>query len=272
MAGESGPAGGATLRSARELAAELARESIRRRVAVFLDYDGTLTPIVARPDLAVMSPTMRAIVAGLARRCPVAIISGRDVDDVRAMVGIETLCYAGSHGFDIHGPGIRRTIGDEFQERVREAAELLRGRLDGIEGLLIETKRFGVAVHYRLVAAARVRDIERTVDDVARSVGRLRKKDGKKVFELQPAIAWDKGRAVLAVLDALGLERDRSLPIYIGDDVTDEDAFRALQGSGVGIVVWDGPRPTAATHFLESPAAVEAFLAELTDILAREGR
>jgi alpha,alpha-trehalase len=95
----------------------------------------------------------------------------------------------------------------------------------------------------------------------------LRRIDGKKVYELLPDIDWDKGKAVLWLLQAVELERGNALPIFIGDDRTDEDAFRALESRGVGILVSEQPQTTAASYWLKDPVEVERFLRALTDDL-----
>lgn len=241
-----------------------------RRPVVFLDYDGTLTPIVGRPDLAIMSDEMRAAVRRLAALCKVAIISGRDRVDVERLVALDELVYAGSHGFDIAGPGglrIEHEQGAAFTVAVERASALLQAALAPIDGALVEPKRFGVAVHYRQVAGRDLASVEASVDRVLENVPDLRKTHGKKVFELLPRFDWDKGRAVLWLLDTLDLERPEALPFYLGDDTTDEDAFRALAGRGIGIVVGDSGAETAAVYRLSDTEAVGRFLDALSDVL-----
>jgi trehalose-phosphatase len=243
-----------------------------KRVAVFLDYDGTLTPIVSRPELAVLSDRNRDIVRALATRCTVAIISGRDRPDVQKLVGLDGLVYAGSHGFDIAGPGgqsIQHEMGSGFAELLARIAKRLEQELEGIEGLLIEPKKSSVAVHYRLVADEQSRQqIKRVVDGILADHSELRNKPGKMVWDIQPQIDWDKGKAVLWLLKALELDSSDVLPIYLGDDITDEDAFRALKGKGLGIFVGHeaaegGKRPTVADYVLKDPDEVGTFLENL---------
>ncbi|HYD67795.1 trehalose-phosphatase [Azospirillum sp.] len=238
-----------------------------RRPAVFLDYDGTLTPIVARPDLAVLDPETRAAVAALAQRCPVAVVSGRDLDDVRGLVGIDTLVYAGSHGYDMRGPGLRTQIGLEYVPALDAAEADLRAKLAGVPGVLVERKRFAIAVHTRQADPAAKPAVAEAVRAVVAAHADLRLTGGKEIHELRPNLPWDKGRAVLALIDALGL-RD-AVPLYLGDDETDEDAFRALDGRGIGVRVMDTPGPTAAGWSLRDPAEVRAFLERLTEYIGQ---
>ncbi|HYH39358.1 MAG TPA: trehalose-phosphatase [Azospirillum sp.] len=238
-----------------------------RRPALFLDYDGTLTPIVDRPERAVLDDATRAAVARLARLCPVAVVSGRDLDDVAAMVGLGELVYAGSHGFDIRGPGMRTQIGLEYAPALERADTTLRERLAAVPGALVERKRFAIAVHTRLVAPGAKPAVAEAVRAVAAGEADLRVTGGKEIHELRPNLPWDKGRAVLALIDSLGL--GDAVPVYIGDDETDEDAFRALAGRGIGIRVMDRPADTAAAWSLGDPVDVRMFLERLAGMVER---
>jgi alpha,alpha-trehalase len=240
----------------------------QRALAVFLDYDGTLTPIVSHPENAWLSDSMRQTLRELAARAPVAILSGRDLGDVRRRVGIDAIIYAGSHGFDIAGPrGLQRQMATEFLPDLDVAEKELRDVLDGIPGALVERKSFSIAAHYRNVNENYVAEVKRLVDAAAARHPELRRIDGKKVYELLPGIDWDKGKAVLWLLRALDLEsRSGGIrPIYIGDDRTDEDAFRVLEleQRGVGIVVTGHPRRSAARYMLADSSEVELFLRSL---------
>ena len=234
------------------------------RVAVFLDYDGTLTPIVSHPQEAWLSESMRQTLRSLAARVPVAILSGRDLDDVRGRVLVDGIVYAGSHGFDIAGAGgLRRELGVAYLPMLDEAETELREALDEIPGAQLERKHFSVAAHYRNVNQRDAFRVALGMDAVAAKHRELRRIDEKKVYELLPDIDWNKGKAVLWLLETLGLERRNVLPIYIGDDRTDEDAFRAIEKRGVAILVSEQPQITAASYWLNNPEDVERFLREL---------
>jgi len=239
-----------------------------KRLAVFLDFDGTLTPIVSQPENAWLSDSMRQVLRGMAAGMPVAILSGRDLDDVRRRVDIDGIVYAGSHGFDIAGAGgLRTELGTAYLSALATAEAELRETLDEIPGAQLERKRFSIAAHYRNVTESDMAKVWRAVDAVATRYRELRRIDGKKVYELLPEIDWDKGKAVLWLLETLGLGRENVRPIYVGDDRTDEDAFRALKERGVGILVGDESQATAARYSLQDPAEVERFLRALTDDL-----
>lgn len=265
------------LPSALEEYDSIAQQLAGKRLAVFLDYDGTLTPIVSRPELAVLSDEMREIVTDLAGKCTVSIISGRDRHDVRALVGIDELVYAGSHGFDIGGPdglAVQHDEGGSFVPVMVDLADQVERRIGDVEGSLVERKKYSIAVHYRLVADDAVPGIEAAVDAVLAEpeFAQIRKTHGKKVFDLQPALDWNKGKAVEWVMRALDLDHDDVLPMFFGDDLTDEDAFAALTGRGIGIVVVsDSSRPSAADFSVPEVPDVGRLLRRLADTLAGDG-
>jgi len=249
---------------------EIGRRLAGRRLAVFLDYDGTLTPIVSRPEDAVISDAMRAAVRHLAERCRVCLVTGRDRDEVARLMGVDGLVVAANHGFDITGPagdGLERSPVPVPDDLLAGVADRLRRETAVIAGAVVERKRTSVSVHYRGVAE---RERQRVAGLVAAAVaahaGELRVTPGKMVLEVQPAVEWDKGRAVLHLLGALHLDGDDVAPVYLGDDVTDEDAFEALAGRGLRVFVGraDDPevagRTTAADYALASVDEVEQFL------------
>jgi alpha,alpha-trehalase len=241
-----------------------------RNFGIFLDYDGTLTPIVRRPEDADLADAMRRILRKLTDYAPVAIVSGRDLKDVRDRVGLDGIFYAGSHGFDISGPdGLQRQHpqGVDRLGEIESAATELKKRLQEIDGCRIEHKKFALAVHYREVDKGKVQDVEDIVKAVYRETSGLRLSGGKKIFELQPDVDWNKGRAVRWLVENV-LERDCSalMPLYIGDDVTDEDAFRELRSDGIGILVADDiDGETSARYRLRDPNEVQQFLNRLAE-------
>jgi len=243
-----------------------------RNPAVFLDYDGTLTPIVPRPDDAILSDAMRATLRRLAKLCVIAIVSGRDLGDVRQRVGIEGIWYAGSHGFDIAGPQEQHheyQEGPEYLPVLDAAEQALREQLASVPGCLVERKRFSIATHYRQVAQDAIATVKNTVDKVHAGYPLLRRKGGKKIIELLPDVDWDKGKALRWLMQLLDLNPTRIMPVYIGDDVTDEDAFRELASDGVGILVATEYGPTRASYRLDDPDQVQRFLDRLGDKLQK---
>jgi trehalose 6-phosphate phosphatase len=245
-----------------------------RRPAVFLDYDGTLTPIVDRPQDAVISDGMRDAVRRLAERTTVCVVSGRDRPIIDQWMGIDGLVVAGSHGFDIggHRDGtVRHDAVTGIEDLLATVTHRLNAEVGSIEGAVIEPKRFSVAVHYRLVAPEQRPSVTAAVDTLlAEYPDQLKVTPGKMVYEIQPKVDWDKGKAVQYLRRALGVEGEEFVALYLGDDITDEDAFTALKESGnapgIGVVVADlrdpeqADRATAADFVLESTAEVQQFL------------
>ena len=243
-----------------------------KTIAVFLDYDGTLTPIVADPEMATLSDSMRRVLKALSERFPIAVISGRDLPDVQRMASIQGIFYAGSHGFDIAGPEgmhMNHQKGTEFVPALDKVEKELEEKLGTIKGARVERKKFAIAVHYRNVKEDEVKSVKRTVEEVSSRYPDLRRSGGKKIFELQPKIDWHKGKALRWLLEMMDLDQPEVLPFYIGDDVTDEDAFKSLKGLGIGIVVMDKPRPTEAQYRLSDTDEVERFLRGLIQMQSR---
>jgi len=264
-----------SLPSALEREEEIARRIGENTPAVFLDYDGTLTPIVDDPREALLPRETRRAIGRLKELCPVAVVSGRDLAEVREMVGIPGILYAGSHGFEIVEPdGTRHRRATEYLPALARCARHLESLADELPGAWVEHKGYAVALHCRtLENPDDERRAEEIVDAVAAAEPRVRKTSGKKIFELRPDVEWDKGRAILWILEAVAPHGEELVPLYLGDDLTDEDAFRALEERGIGIVVLgDGDRETAADYSLEDPDAVRGFLELLAGILRRSRR
>jgi len=245
---------------------EIVERSSGKQLAVFLDYDGTLTPIVERPEDAVLADDMQEVIKELSDRCTVAIVSGRDRVDVQERVGLDNLYYAGSHGFDIKGPDGFEKIhdkGKEFIPILDSVEKELEKLLEPIDGSQVERKKFSVAIHYRRVDDKDVEKVKEAVDKVLTKYDSLKKGGGKKVIEIQPAVDWHKGKAVQWLLQALEFKSE-ALPMYIGDDLTDENAFREIKKYGVGILVADEEKKTEAHYVLSDTDAVRAFLKRLS--------
>jgi trehalose 6-phosphate synthase/phosphatase len=237
----------------------------RPTLALFLDYDGTLTPLAQRPEDAKLPEAARQVLLQAARMPNVdtVIVSGRALDDLKRMVDVPGLTYVGNHGFEIEGPGLT------FQHQQAEAARAnLEAAADALAllnapGARIERKGVTVAFHVREVAAPERDQAAHAAEGVLRR-HRLRVTLGKLVVEGRPPVDWHKGRAVLHVLvhrhGADWPSRVRAL--YVGDDVTDEDAFRSLRGIGRSIRVAAAPPAsvTAADFRLPDPDAVIQLL------------
>ncbi|CAK7337042.1 unnamed protein product [Dovyalis caffra] len=253
-----------------------------KRIALFLDYDGTLSPIVENPESAFMSDDMRSAVKKVAKYFPTAIISGRSRDKVYEFVGLTELYYAGSHGMDIMGP-VRQSVSEdhpncmkstdkqgnevnlfqparEFLPMIDEVLSSLVKSTENIKGAQVENNKFCVSVHYRNVDEENWTAVWECVQDVIKKYPRLRMTHGRKVLEIRPMIDWDKGKALEFLLESLGFSNcDDVLPIYVGDDRTDEDAFKVLRerNCGYGILVSRSPKESNAYYSLRNPSEWE---------------
>lgn len=236
--------------------------------AVCLDYDGTLTPIRPSPPEAILGEEMRAAIMKLARQCPVAIVTGRELGDARAMVDVDVI-YAASHGFELQFPDETASAhppAEAFRAEIADTAATAEAGARDIEGVLIERKPFSTAVHFRLTRPEDMPRVHALIAELERQYPGLRVLHGKMVCEFQPRLDWNKGRAVLLVAERLGAPK-RGL-LYIGDDVTDEDAFKAIRPDGTSILVSEAARETDARYRLHDPDEVQLFLDRLADGLA----
>ena len=249
------------------------------RVVLLLDYDGTLTPIVDRPDLASMpSETKEALVELRALTSPepglvIGIISARSLEDVSARVGIDGLLYAGNHGLEIRGPNLEFVHAEALKIKgsVDQVYLRLKEELAVHRGAIAEHKGLSLTVHYRLVDDEGIAAVKDTVDKTVRPElenGDLVVSPGKMALEIRPNIAWDKGTAISAIVAALGKEPPDSNPsvgvrlvMYFGDDLPDEAGFTAAQDTGgMGIFVGAAEQATSAHYRLDSPQQVGEIL------------
>ncbi|XP_030545259.2 probable trehalose-phosphate phosphatase C [Rhodamnia argentea] len=251
-----------------------------KEIVIFLDYDGTLSPIVEDPDRAFMSSQMKEAVKEAARYFPTAIISGRSRDKVYDFVKLPGLYYAGSHGMDIRGPsknqlkskkddeGVLFQPASEFLPMINEVYRTLLNRTKSIPDAKVENNKFCLSVHYRNVDEKRWAALAEQVRSVLSEYPKLKLTQGRKVLEIRPIINWDKGKALEYLLESLGYAHDSNvLPIYIGDDRTDEDAFKVLRdrGRGIGILVSKVAKETRASYSLQDPPEVMSFLMRLVE-------
>lgn len=248
-----------------------------KKLFLFLDYDGTLTPIVKKPELAKLNSVQRDILKKLTKNknILVAIVSGRGQKDVKSKVKIKNIHYIGNHGFEIDkyihpkARTAKTTIHKVFIE--------LKKKLKKIKGIIYEDKGYTASIHYRLVSIhAHGRDLRSDVDKIFEvfdeivrpfiAQKKLKVSYGKKVIELRPPVKWNKGEAVKYLLKKYGRGY---FPMYIGDDITDEDAFKVLKKKGLTICV--GSRnDTHAEMRLSSVDAVYRFFDKIVSLDVQE--
>ncbi|MFN6943770.1 MAG: trehalose-phosphatase [Cytophagaceae bacterium] len=257
-----------SLPSALDLVEFLNTNATLYKPAVFLDYDGTLTPIVDDPAKALLDPKVKEKIDELSKLCLVGIISGRDRADVEGKVGLPSLVYAGSHGYDISGPDITMAHpkGVECLPSMDEAEKELAECLKDVKGARVERKKFAIAVHYRHVASEEVSTVLALVDKVLKKYACLKPGPGKMIMELRPDFEWHKGKALWFLMEQVA-NQDNIFPIYLGDDMTDEDAFVTLEERGAGVMVGDHGNESSATYRLNDTEEVYSFLSELVELL-----
>lgn len=237
------------------------------RMVLLLDFDGTLAPIVERPEQAAMPASTRAALDRLMALpgVEVAVVSGRGLADVRERAAIPGIAYAGNHGMEIEGAGLHRMHPDAVAARpaLADAARRIEPALAAIPGAFLEDKGMTLSIHFRQSPPERHADVRAAVEQGASED--LRITAGKMVLEVRPRVEWDKGKAVLFLLDQM--RPPPSAPVlYLGDDRTDEDAFRALAGLGgahEGVLIGDPGGETAAGSYLRDPEEVGALFAAL---------
>jgi len=249
------------------------------RILLCLDFDGTLAPIVRRPGSARLAASTGRLLAGISSdpRFAVAIVSGRSLREVRKRVGIPGIIYAGNHGLELQGPGLRYLIPRARALRPAFASLLadLRRALRPLPGVSLEGKGLSLSVHFRRMSGSNLARLNRLVAAALAQSGRrriMRLSRGKKVLEFRPRLAWDKGRIVCWLRRELRRKGDRDLlPVYVGDDRTDEDAFRALSGLGVTVRVGRPRASSAARYFLRHVGEVRRFLFNLRALRRQPG-
>jgi len=229
----------------------------RENIFLFLDYDGTLTPIVDSPDKAVISGDMLSLIVKLKEVMPAAIVTGRSLDNIMNIFNIENMIYAGNHGAEIW-------IGDKLVMRehmsdkrqvLEKILEDLRKALSGINGVLIEDKGITASIHFRMVDSGDIYKMLYIFWSIADGYkNSFNITSGKKVFEIRPCGIWNKGDAVQWIWKTLDEKR---VPIYIGDDVTDEDAFKVIREKGLGISIG---KSDEADYYIDSQGEVKKLL------------
>jgi trehalose-phosphatase len=249
---------------------DLKLESGFRGFSLFLDFDGTLVPIQNDPKKCVLSPGMKGYLEAfsLSRNASIAILSGRTVNDIKRRVQIQGIYYGGNHGLEITGPNFRYVHPDALigKQAIDKICRKIEKRICNIEGALIEKKKFGLTLHYRMASKDCTALIKRTFykiiaespDPQAFSVLR-----GKKVLELVPRIQWDKGKAVLFLLQS---QKNNYLPLYVGDDITDEKAFEVLREIGLTVRIGKSKK-SVAQYFLKGQWEVSRFLRHINNLI-----
>lgn len=244
-----------------------------RALMLFLDFDGTLTPIVRQPRLAKLSRVKRKFLQELAaqKEIKTAIVSGRSLADLKKRVGVSGFLYAGNHGLEVEGPSLHFAHPEALTARklMQKLTVRLKAAFKLFPAVFVENKVFTLSVHYRELASGKLSPARAVFFKVLApylNASKVVMTEGKKVWEIRPSHRWNKGTLVLWLLArVIETSSKKVLPIYVGDDRTDEDAFKALRRKGMGVKVIEAKEdgPTEALYSLRSSAEVFDFLGRL---------
>lgn len=252
---------------------ELKTDLAGRFLYLFFDYDGTLSPIVRDPEQAILSVRMKRTLERLSKdgRCSIAVISGRSLEDIRKRVGIVGITYGGNHGLEVEGPEVkfRYPVPEKARLALDDVCRILARELSTVPGSVLEEKGMTLTVHLRRVKREKLLITAQTVSEAIRSYrmsGEIVVRPGKKAFEIRPSVEWDKGKTVLWLLEKSTVVGRKPLwPVCLGDDQTDEDAFRVIRERGMTVFVGE-PRQTTARYYLRNIGEVAEFLRRLARI------
>ncbi len=245
-----------------------------KQLFIFLDYDGTLTPIVKIPEKAVVSAATKAAIKKISNKpsCKIAIISGRALKDVKEKISLDNIIYSGNHGLEIKGPKIRfkTTVTPEYISILSQIKKELKKKISLIKGAFIEDKGLSLSLHFRLVDKKLIPLVMAAFQEAVTlylARNKIKVKPGKMVLEVRPALEWDKGKVVLWLLARQKFAKNGKpiFPIYIGDDLTDEDAFVALKGIGLTVIVGNSS-PSLAQYYLKDTNEVRELLENILKI------
>jgi len=242
---------------------------------LLIDYDGTLTPIVQRPELAHLSPQMKECLQELARNAclTLGIISGRTLEDLQQRVGVDGIIYVGNHGLEIKGPGV-----SFVNPAAKQAVPLLHSlcqdiskAIAGIKGARIDNKGLTLSLHYRLVDEAQLDELNHIFNEMVKAPlasGQIKSTPSKKAYDIRPAVDWDKGKAIEFIAQKL-TGRNKPLMLFMGDDLTDYDGFHMVdKNGGISIYVGTPSSKPPAQYFLYSPGEVYQFLGMLREVIS----
>lgn len=243
----------------------------KKKPVVFLDFDGTLAPIVKNPDEAKIPEDILEIVKQLARKTFVGVISGRGLEDLKSRMDIPGVYFAGCHGFELSEEIPHKELVKQAQNYLPlldKAESLLKKAFSKFPGAFVERKKFAIAAHYRNAEPAHEPEILAQVKSLMNGFDGLKVNSGKKVFDIKPDLDWHKGKALIYLYENCIPVSADFLPLFIGDDVTDEDAFRSVKEiSGLGFIVDRPQRETEASYYINGTEGVREFLSFLKGFL-----
>lgn len=245
----------------------------KNNLFIFLDFDGTLTPIVPTPEKAILPEAAKKLLKRISEnpKIRLAFISGRSLEDIKSKIGIKNVIYSGNHGLQLEGPLVKfeSLVPLQYQMIVERIKNELGHNISHIKGAFVEDKGLTLSLHYRLAKKKDVPVLKKIFKETVILYllrNKIRVKSGKMVVEVRPPVEWDKGKVVLWLLErSLFVSKGESiLPVYLGDDVTDEDAFRAIKNKGLTIFIGK-PKKSHARYYLKDHNEVQDFLKRILE-------
>lgn len=240
-----------------------------KKIFLMMDYDGTLAALRGKPQAAFLSQSLRVLLKKISKFIPVAIISGRSLRDIKRKIEVRKLTVVGNHGleWEINGQHKQAIIPIDMIKTLKQAKRNLLALQGDFPGSFLEDKILTLAFHYRLV---NTRLINKLLQEALKRLNTFQQqkllevRQGKKILDIRPALDWNKGKAVQVLLG-----RKKTLPVYVGDDATDEDAFKAIPN---GITVRVGKnKQSAARYYVRNEREVASFVRWLITIVEKYG-
>lgn len=234
-------------------------------VLLLLDFDGTISSIVNDPKDAFLTKDFKRILKELTLKpLHLGIVTGRSLQDIKKRIKLKNIIYAGDHGFEIKSKGFsfKYPLALDYKKTIQEIRQKIKSHILPIHGVILQQKKYSTSIHYRMVSSPDLSSLKHKVKSILTpyiKTRRVKLFPGKKVYEIKPPVEWDKGKAVEKIVTELKLKNHLSdiSPIYIGDDVTDEDAFKSVNGMG-GISIRVGKTKQSRAKF---------FLADIQEVL-----
>lgn len=239
------------------------RKINNKNIFLFLDYDGTLVSIKKTPVLAKLPLSVKSILLSLVKNkdIKICIISGRALKDIKKLVSIRKIIYVANHGMIISYNNkiiYKKNLSELLKKKINELKIIIKKNLSDINGILFEDKGEIFSIHYRMVLPKKH---ELVIKKIKKIINEFKKyiilKYGKKIIEIFPLVDINKGRAVKWILKRFDRNK-KFYPVYIGDDLTDEYAFKVLKKKGLTICV--GRKKTFAEYYVKNVEEVKCIL------------
>jgi trehalose-phosphatase len=242
-----------------------------KKIYLFLDYDGTLTPVTDTPAGMDISDKVRALIQEMLLTPDITpvIISGRSLPDLKSKIKIPCMIYAGNHGLEMDSCGLYVNFAhnENYKAIIENIEYALRQDLRDVKGVVLENKGMALAVHYNLAAAENIPAIINKFNEISKSLvdgNKFRIKAGNKVLELVPAVAWDREKFVQWLLATDSGDTSAKAALYFGDGLTEEQDFKAIGAKAYTVLVGT-PRNSAAQYFLRDPQDIVNILSKLVE-------